>query len=262
MVLDEFNEVTKDINNADEAILAWKNHVGQTSEATTFESVWSSTSDEVKKKLLDLAKSGEITPETLSSTKEYNELLEKTGISAENAKDQILDMLSVQERLSGATQGLNKLKSAYEEFKNKDIGFVTAETLESLPDVFKNLPEFNSFSKIAGNPESGTEKIQQAFNDIVKAYILDQETLQGLEHLHISGIKMEIWSKIKRIARILYRVQILQTVQNIYVRFLMRMVLLLVLLLYQKQEKTLQLVLMLLLILKMAIYGMTLKINY
>lgn len=179
-LLDEFNEVTKDINNADEAILAWKNHVGQTSEATTFESVWSSTSDEVKKKLLDLAKSGEITPETLSSTKEYNELLEKTGISAENAKDQILDMLSVQERLSGATQGLNKLKSAYEEFKNKDIGFVTAETLESLPDVFKNLPEFNSFSKIAGNPESGTEKIQQAFNDIVKAYILDQETLQGL----------------------------------------------------------------------------------
>ena len=140
----------------------------------------SSEYKDVKEKLLDLAKSGEITSKTLSSTQEYNTLLEKVGISAESAKDQILDMLSVQERLAGTTQGLDKLKSAYEEFKNKDIGFVTAETLESLPDVFKNLPEFDSFSKIAGNPESGKEKIQQAFNDIVKAYILDQETLQGL----------------------------------------------------------------------------------
>lgn len=133
-----------------------------------------------KSKLLDLAKSGEITAETLSSTEEYNALLEKVGISAESAKDQILDMLSAQERLAGASQGLDKLKSAYEEFKNKDIGFVTAETLESLPDVFKNLPEFDLFSKIVGNPESGKEKIQQAFNDIVKSYLADQETLQGL----------------------------------------------------------------------------------
>lgn len=135
---------------------------------------------DIKEKLLDLAKSGEITSETLSSTQEYNTLLEKVGISAESAKDQILDMLSAQERLAGATQGLSKLKSAYEEFKNKDIGFVTAETLESLPDVFKNLPDFDLFSKIVGNPESGKEKIQQAFNDIVKSYLVDQETLQGL----------------------------------------------------------------------------------
>lgn len=135
---------------------------------------------DIKEKLLDLAKSGEITSETLSSTQEYNALLEEVGISAESAKDQILNMLSAQERLAGAAQGLSKLKSAYEEFKDKDIGFVTAETLESLPDVFKNLPEFDLFSKIAGNPESGKEKIQQAFNDIAKAYIFDQETLQGL----------------------------------------------------------------------------------
>lgn len=140
----------------------------------------SSEYKDVKEKLLDLAKSGEITSKTLSSTEEYNALLEKTGISAESAKDQILDMLSAQERLAGATQGLNQLKSAYEEFKDKDIGFVTAETLESLPDVFKNLPDFDLFSKIVGNPESGKEKIQQAFNDIVKSYLSDQETLQGL----------------------------------------------------------------------------------
>ena len=181
-LLDEFNEVTKDISDADKAIQAWNEHKKEANETpiSFIDTLNSSEYKDVKEKLLNLAKSGEITPETLSSTQEYNALLEKVGISAESAKDQILDMLSVQERLAGTTQGLDKLKSAYEEFKNKDIGFVTAKTLESLPDVFKNLPEFDSFSKIAGNPESGKEKIQQAFNDIVKAYILDQETLQGL----------------------------------------------------------------------------------
>lgn len=147
---------------------------------------------DIKEKLLDLAKSGEITAETLSSTEEYNALLEKVGISAESAKDQILDMLSAQERLAGAAQGLDKLKSAYEEFKNKDIGFVTAETLESLPDVFKNLPDFDLFSKIVGNPESGKEKIQQAFNDIVKSYLADQETLQGLVNADSATIQTYI----------------------------------------------------------------------
>lgn len=152
----------------------------------------SSEYKDVKEKLLDLAKSGEITSETLSSTQEYNALLEKVGISAESAKDQILDMLSAQERLAGAAQGLSKLKSAYEEFKNKDIGFVTAETLESLPDVFKNLPDFDLFSKIVGNPESGKEKIQQAFNDIVKSYLADQETLQGLVNADSATIQTYI----------------------------------------------------------------------
>lgn len=135
---------------------------------------------DIKEKLLDIAKSGEITEETLSSTEEYNKLLEETGTSADSAKNQILDMLSAQEKLSATTQGLNKLKSAYEEFKNKDIGFVTAETLESLPDVFKSLPEFDLFSKIVGDPQSGAKKIQQAFNDICKAYLLSQDTLSGL----------------------------------------------------------------------------------
>ena len=135
---------------------------------------------EIKDELLELAKSGEITPETLSSTEEYAELLSKTETSAESATNQILDMLSAQEKLSGLSQGLDKLKTAYEEFKNEDVGFVTAETLSSLPDAFKNLPEFDLFSEIVGDPTSGATAIQQAFNDIVKAYMLSQDTLQGL----------------------------------------------------------------------------------
>lgn len=190
----QFNDLTKGINDADKAIQTWNEHKKEDNETpiSFTDALNSSEYKDVKEKLLDLAKSGEITSETLSSTQEYNALLEKVGISAESAKDQILDMLSVQERLAGATQGLSKLKSAYEEFKNEDIGFVTAETLESLPDVFKNLPDFDLFSKIVGNPESGKEKIQQAFNDIVKSYLSDQETLQGLVNADSATIQTYI----------------------------------------------------------------------
>lgn len=190
----QFNDLTKGINDADKAIQTWNEHKKEANETpiSFTDALNSSEYADVKEKLLDLAKSGEITAETLSSTEEYNALLEKVGISAESAKDQILDMLSAQERLAGAAQGLDKLKSAYEEFKNKDIGFVTAETLESLPDVFKNLPDFDLFSKIVGNPESGKEKIQQAFNDIVKSYLSDQETLQGLVNADSATIQTYI----------------------------------------------------------------------
>lgn len=168
-----FNNIGKDIN-------ASTNNVQVEKTLSFIDTLNSADYAEIKEELLELAKSGEITPETLSSTEEYAELLSKTETSAESATNQILDMLSAQEKLSALSQGLDKLKSAYEEFKDKDIGFVTAETLESLPDSFKNLPQFDLFSQIVGDPTSGAKAIQQAFNDIVKAYLLSQDTLQGL----------------------------------------------------------------------------------
>ena len=143
-----------------------------------------------KDKLLSLAKSGELSSKTLSSTEEYADLLKTVGGNAELAQSKIMDMLSVQEKLSAASQGIEKLKSSYEEFKN--IGFVTAQTLESLPDVFKSLPSFNIFEKIVGNPESGKEKIQQAFNDIVKSYLLEENTLSGLVNASNSEVQTYI----------------------------------------------------------------------
>ena len=180
--IDRWNKIAESAANAADARKKYtEGEQGNKTDILSFTDLLNSADyKDIKEKLLDIAKSGEITEETLSSTEEYNKLLEETGTSADSAKNQILDMLSAQEKLSAATQGLNKLKSAYEEFKNKDIGFVTAETLESLPDVFKSLPEFDLFSKIVGDPQSGAKKIQQAFNDICKAYLLSQDTLSGL----------------------------------------------------------------------------------
>lgn len=156
----------------------------------SFAEAFDSLDTDIQQKLLDLARSGEITSDVLVSTEEYNALLTQTGMSADSAKNQILDMLSAQEKLSGASQGLGKLKSSYEEFR--DIGFVTAQSMESLPNAFKELDGYDLFSEIAGDPTQGTEKIQEAFNDIVREYIISQDTLSGLINASESDIQSYI----------------------------------------------------------------------
>lgn len=133
-----------------------------------------------KEELLDLAKSGELMAETIESTEDYKTLLKQTGLSAEEAKSKILDTLTTWEQLDGASQGLGKLSKAYEEFKEN--GYVTANTLESLPDVFKQLDgyDFSLFEDIVGDATSTKKEIQSAFDDILSYYISSQKTLKGI----------------------------------------------------------------------------------
>lgn len=168
----------------------YKSAINDTSLSSFSDFFYSDDFSDTAQKLLDLAKSGEITPEVLESTEEYKTLLEKTGDTAEEAADKILNLLSDQEKLAAASKGLDSLKSAYDEFK--ELGFVTAATLENLPDVFKNLEVFDIFSKIAGDPTQGKEKIQQAFNDIITHYLISQDTLSGIIGASESGIQSYI----------------------------------------------------------------------
>ena len=149
----------------------------------SFEDIWNSSDfSDAKDKLLELAKAGTISAETIKSTEDYKSLIKDTGLTAEQATRKIMNLLSVQERLSAASNGIKSLENAYKEFKDEDIGFVTAATLESLPDVFKTLKtyDFSLFEQIVGDPKSGVDKIQQAFNDIATAYFVEQGTMNGL----------------------------------------------------------------------------------
>lgn len=187
-----WNEVTEGAKTAAEAVEMYnKAQKESLADLPTFTEIFNSSDfADIKQKLLDLAKSGELTPSTLSSTEDYAKLLSETGLSAEKAANEIFDMLSVQEKLAAASSGMDKLKSAYEEFK--DLGFVTASALESLPDSFKELDGFDLFSQIAGDPTQGTEKIQEAFNEIVKQYIITQDTLSSLTTASNSEIQSYI----------------------------------------------------------------------
>lgn len=151
----------------------------QNKQYISFEEAWNKDSfKETQEELLDLARSGELTEETLETTEEYESLLDQTGLTAKEAKGRILDLLSATEKLAMASQGTESLTGAYEEYISK--GFVTASTLEGLPDSFKKLEGYNLFESIVGDPTSGEAKIQEAFNKIVTEWYKDNEVMKGI----------------------------------------------------------------------------------
>ncbi|MCI8378882.1 MAG: hypothetical protein HFH72_10225 [Lachnospiraceae bacterium] len=164
----EPHEIGNDINSEHNKIIS-------------FNKSWKDTADETKQELLELARAGEISEETLESTEKYSHLLSETGMSAKRVKDNITDMLTTQEKLSAFSNGMSSLQSAYQEFQDKK--FVTASTLEGLPNVLKQMnggKDFDLFSRIAGDPSSGSQKIKKAFDDIITAYLKNQNTLVGV----------------------------------------------------------------------------------
>ena len=81
-------------------------------------------------------------------------------------------------KLADASKILSGLEDSYKEFKENS--FVLAETISAIPEELQKLEGFDLFSKIIGDPTSGQEKIQQAFNDIVHEYLVSSETLSNL----------------------------------------------------------------------------------
>lgn len=81
-------------------------------------------------------------------------------------------------KLADASKILSGLEDSYKEFKEN--GFVLAETISAIPEELQKLEGFDLFSKIIGDPTSGQEKIQQAFNDIVHEYLVSSKTLSNL----------------------------------------------------------------------------------
>ena len=106
------------------------------------------------------------------------DIIEKTGLTADEVKFKILSVIDETEKLAAAQNGMSGLQSSYQEWK--DNKFVKASTLEGLDDVFKELDGFDMFKTIAGDPNKSKQEIQNAFDDIAKEYILSQQTLYGM----------------------------------------------------------------------------------
>lgn len=93
---------------------------------------------DVKEKLLELAKAGELTPYTLSSTKEYNDLLQKTGLTAEQAYKKIMKIAHAdmtdkdwQTTLTNARSQIANIQKALDELKTNGESSTFVDTIIS-----------------------------------------------------------------------------------------------------------------------------------
>lgn len=166
---------------------AWLSEVSSSIEKTytPFSEAFNATDfAEHKEKLLELAKAGELTPETLRSTKEYNTLLSETGLNASNAVEEINALIDATSRLSDMSNDISHLGTAYKEFK--EDGYVNVESIEALRAKFGELKDkdgndlFEEFANVVGSSETSEEDKQKAFNELATSYLIAEKALGKL----------------------------------------------------------------------------------
>jgi hypothetical protein len=160
--------------------------------AKFFSDVWdSSTFADTKKKLLELAKSGELTPETLESTEDYKKLIDDTGLSAEYCAKRINNLVTAQEKLSNVTKGISSISDLYTQAR--DEGFVDINDIMSLDNIWKDLKSFEEFTNIVGSGTYSMSEMQQAFDKLVSEYLNYSDALIKLDEtnkdLYIKQLK-------------------------------------------------------------------------
>lgn len=131
---------------------------------------------EQKEALLELAKAGELTPAILD-TEEYNSLLGETGLLAHEAYEEIMKLVTANERLADMSSDLSSLANAYKEFK--EDGFASAETIASL-EKFKDLDSYDDFTYTVGSSKTSATEKQEAFNTLVTEYLNREKALGKL----------------------------------------------------------------------------------
>ena len=160
--------------------------------AKFFSDVWdSSTFADTKEKLLELAKSGELTPETLESTEDYKKLIDDTGLSAEYCAKRINNLVTAQEKLSNVTKGISSISDLYTQAR--DEGFVDINDIMSLDNTWKDLKSFEEFTNIVGSGTYSMSEMQQAFDKLVSEYLNYSDALIKLDEtnkdLYIKQLK-------------------------------------------------------------------------
>lgn len=115
--IDKWNEIANSVDTAEQAkkkYLEWKSSSSDKKDPIkTLETKWNSVGfSDTKKNLMDLATSGELSPKVLNDTEEYKTLIDKLGISADQAYNKIqkLTLKDVNDDIDNYTSLLGKIR--------------------------------------------------------------------------------------------------------------------------------------------------------
>lgn len=139
--------------------------------------------------LLELSNAGTLTPETLKSVENYNTLLEKTGLTAEEAVKKIYklkdtDFTSMLASMRGGISSISDIlatkKDNLSNKKTKTQG-IGADTLAGMPEEVKKCrKEYQKFVNTLGNGSSSMDECQKAADNLATAYVNSNYFLEKL----------------------------------------------------------------------------------
>lgn len=131
---------------------------------------------DTKEKLLELAKAGELTPYTLSSTKEYKTLLDQTGLTAEQVYKKIMkvakksmDISDWQTTLNNSRKNIVSLKEMKNALKEDGISAVSGDVISNFPELIGYLESESELRKgINGLIGDYEAKANEAYFNLVQ----------------------------------------------------------------------------------------------
>lgn len=141
--------------------------------------------------LLSMANAGTLTPDTLNSVKNYNILLDKTGLSAEKVVEEIyklrdVDFTSMLASMHGGISSISNILATKknnlgkEETAGNGIG---ADILSAMPAGIKKCSkEYQHFVNTLGNGSSQMDECQKAANKLAAAYLDSNYFLEKLDN--------------------------------------------------------------------------------
>lgn len=188
--LTEFNEVTADITDADEAIQAWTDHVkeagGETKGLpTTMAEAWkqlkASTDDSTKgvaDALTALADKGELTIKTFSETDGAKNYFDGLSMSAEEAVNYINSLSDKNSQLGQMSKNIQDITGALGT-KLSD-GIVSVDDFTGFDATIKGLDSWDEFTKLLGDSSSSMAECQEAANKLATEYVNENATLSLL----------------------------------------------------------------------------------
>lgn len=144
------------------------------------------TWEQVREDLIGLAQSGKLDEQTFRDYKYFDEIIKALGLDVDVTDEEIKGMIdSIQkmstmnatDRLSTAKADLDKLDSAYDQFKQG--GKVDATALNEVQDSFAYLGE--AYREFEEAVMTGQEDLQPYFDEMVTQYAIQEGLLQNLD---------------------------------------------------------------------------------
>lgn len=143
--------------------------------------------NEAKEKLLELAEAGKLTVEAFNNSSIAENFLKDTKLSAEEATQEINELISSADQLSSMKTGISSISTILGEKKENQSSKKTrtkgigADTLAGMPDDIKEqTKEYEHFVEVLGDGSSSMDECRNAANKLATAYVNSNNFLSNL----------------------------------------------------------------------------------
>lgn len=128
--------------------------------------------------LLDLANAGQLTGNALEGLAGGQQLMDETGLSADELAQKINSLVNASTQLSSMSAQISKMSDMLADKKNGTVA--SASDLAGFDVSVRGLESWDKFEDVMGSSESSMEQCQKAANDLATEWVNNENFLANL----------------------------------------------------------------------------------